>query len=473
MPPHPPAPPDLNAIVGAAVHECQPVPDTGTAVAILRKAELIFLGGFGHRDRERKTAVDGGTLFAIGSTTKAFTSLAATIAAEDGVIALDVPVRQYVPGFGMKDPEASRQMTLHDILSQQTGLPRHDALWYLGPFSQAQLFYRLPHLDPRPEPEFGFRKAFEYNNIMYTMAGHVLETCVGQKWADFLRTRVLVRLDMRQTHASVGDFAGHPNRALGYQCEAPLPLKNVENIAPAGALHSNAADMARWLALHLRRGVGPSGQRIVSEAGLEHIYHGHVAAPEAGKDVRYGLGWFLGNLNGRRLLFHSGHTDGYSAYVSFMPDQALGVVVLANQHHHPFPNRVAERLYQYLLGVSIERLFTPENVTIPTSLPLPTDVAAAPPGSKAAAVDRYTGRFANDGYGDVAVRRLGTALELSYYTFTWPLVRITDERFYFDLQAYGSSLRVPVIFALTPEGHVSAVRLVLEKKVAPITFARR
>ena len=139
-----PQDPDLASVVAKAIDELEPVPATGVAVAVLQGSDVTYAGGFGLRDRERGLRVDRHTMFGMGSATKAFTSMGIAMLVDEGKVRLDTPIKSYVPGFAMKDPVASAEMTLRDVLSHQTGLPRHDALWYLGPFSPSQLFYRLP-----------------------------------------------------------------------------------------------------------------------------------------------------------------------------------------------------------------------------------------------------------------------------------------------------------------------------------------
>src|SRR6266487_6358173 len=170
--------PALGKIISDAILELEPVTDSGIAVAVIKDGRLYYSGGFGFRDRCASTKVDANTLFGIGSATKAFTSMAISLLAEQNpTLRLDVPVKQYLPDFAMKDSEATEKMTLELILSHRTGLPRHDALWYLGPFTRSQLVYRLRYLDPYPQ---AFGNVFVYNNMMYMVAGSLLEAVAGR-----------------------------------------------------------------------------------------------------------------------------------------------------------------------------------------------------------------------------------------------------------------------------------------------------
>jgi CubicO group peptidase (beta-lactamase class C family) len=464
----------LASVVAKAVDDLQPVPATGLAVAVLQGGDVTYLGGFGLRDRERGLRVDRHTIFGIGSATKAFTSMGIAMLVNDGVVSLDTPIKSYLPGFAMKDPVASAEMTLRDILSHQTGLPRHDVLWYLGPFSPSQLFYRLPYLDPNPVAGAGFRKAFEYNNLMYMTAGYLQEVVTGQSWHSALRTRIFVPLDMHQSTSSIEAFAEQKNTAKGYVGEAALPLKDVNNIAPAGAINSNVVDMARWVALHLRRGLTVSGTRLISEEGLEAMYKPYVSVPAAGgADVGYGLGWFVASMHGQRILFHSGHTDGYSAYVSFMPEARLGVIALTNQHVNAFPKLVATRIYGHLLKTTIDRVFTPENVILDPSMRMLGPVGQQPGPIVVSDLDGHTGRYVNDGYGDVTVWRTGSKLHLSYYEGSWRLHCESDQKCYFELRAYGADRKFKVDFSVDGRRRIDSLGIEFDPNFPPIRFSKR
>jgi CubicO group peptidase (beta-lactamase class C family) len=438
----------------------------------LQGSDVTYLGGFGLRNRERGLRVDPYTTFGIGSATKAFTSMGIAMRVEDGIVSLDTPIKSYVPDFAMKDPVASAQMTLRDILSHQTGLPRHDALWYLGPFSPSQLFYRLPYLDPNAAD--GFRKAFEYNNLMYMTAGYLEEVVTGQSWHSALKTRIFVPLDMDQTTSSIGAFAAQTNMAKPYVGEMALPLKDLNNIAPAGAINSNVVDMARWVALHLRRGLAVNGTRLIAESSLEAMYASYVSVPQAGTGVGYGLGWFVASMHGQRIIFHPGDTDGYSAYVSFMPEAQLGIIVLTNQHRTAFPNLLAARVYGHLLKTTVNRVFSPENVTLEQSILMPEPFGLPSSPTPRYDLDGYTGRYVNDGYGDVTIWRTGSQLHLSYYEYSWSLHFESDQKCYFHLLAYGADRKTEVNFSVDGSGKIDALSIVFEPDVvAAIRFAKK
>jgi CubicO group peptidase (beta-lactamase class C family) len=469
--------PDFERVVRHAIKTMQPAPGSGVAVAVLKNGKLCFAGGFGLRDRARSKKVNVRTRFAVGSATKAFTSMVLSMNAQSRALNLDLPITNYLPDFKMQDAKASSDMTLKDILSQRTGLPRHDALWYLGPFTRSQLYYRLPAL---PQIPGAYQTAFLYNNLMYTIAGHLLECHVATSWEYIVQTRILDPLGMASTTFTLADLLKERNHAKGYKRLEAVPLKDFDNIGPAGEINSTALDMAKWVQLFLAKGVAPDGSVLINKTNLEQMYTGVTNVGNG--TTYYGLGWYVDKIQGHRHVFHDGTADGNTSYVSFMPDHGLGVVLLTNQHCTPdlvgvWPSNVAEQIYDYLLNDELTG-----QVHFPL-LPVPDDgIEAQPVSTKAASAaaspagftpDDYTGMYCDPGYGDIAVSLWGGELKISYYSGSWPLLRLKGDLFLFDLHAFATDVKVPVSFHRDGGGKVASLAIPFQKKVGPIEFTRR
>jgi CubicO group peptidase (beta-lactamase class C family) len=496
-----------QAIAAAIQRRYQPITDVGIAVAVLQDRKLLYAGGFGLRDRGSAEKVEPATMFAVGSATKAFTSMALSMLAEQGTIRLDVPVNRYLRDFAMQDADAQAEMTLEDILSHRTGLPRHDALWYLTPFTRAQLYHRLRYLDPNTKPGTGFRRSWEYNSMTYSVAAFALEAVTGQSWEGFVKARILNPLGMAKTNFTIKAFQAEPNHAKGYfrkmlSPQPPMmiemPLKDFDNIAPAAAINSNVLEMAEWVRLHLSHGVTADGTRLIDRASLEKMYVGYVAIPSGGQS---GLGWAVESLQGKRLVSHTGIPDGYFAYVSFMPDDGLGLVVLTNQNHDfvppGLPVLLAGDIYAYLLQASSDA--TRSVAAAAAALPAQTEqsgadqqVAAAQPSDAASAEPAapvrgytglpsdYAGLFSHPGYGDISITVRGGTPYMSYYQAPWPLQKVTvgtvqgvPDLFAVPFHAFGYDRFVPVTFNRNAIGEVDKLTFPLEKEVKPIQFIKR
>jgi CubicO group peptidase (beta-lactamase class C family) len=477
--------PEFAQLVKDTIQAHQPVGHTGVAIAVVKDGKLAFAGGYGYRDRGTQAKVNAETCFAVGSATKAFTSMAIAILVEEGKLNLDVPVQQLLPDFQMKDPQASSQTTLRDILCHRTGLAPHNALWYIGPFDRSELFYRLRYLDSVPVKGGGpaFRTQFVYNNLMYGVAGHLLEMLLGVSYEDILEGRIFGPLGLSATSLSLADLTCSANYAKGYELADELPLKNWENIGAAAEINSNVLDMAKWVLLFLRKGLTSTGSVLVSRTALEHMYDPLIATDD-GAGSGYGLGWYVGTVQSqladKRIIFHPGDADGNAAYVSFMPDEGLGVIVLSNQHCSRnlveiWPNRVATAIYDHLLHAQATgQLVLPPRPTqtVAAAGAAPMAAPAVPP---AIAAGDYTGMFSNPGYGDMAVSRSGNNLNISYYGMTWPLKPLTDTLFRFDVLAFGTDFPVFVQFVRGSSGAIESFNapLVVMPSVILIPFVKR
>lgn len=458
----------LATTVRNAVLALQPQTDSGVAVAVLAGGQVAFVGGFGLRDREAGLPVDAQTCFAIGSATKAFTSMMLSMLDATRAISLDQPVTNYLPDFVMQDGKASTDMTLVDILSHRTGLPRHDPLWYLGPFSRAQLFYRVRHLAPVPG---AFRTRFLYNNIMYTLAGHLMERQSGTRWEELLRTRVLAPLGLLDTTTSLAELLQNPNHAKGYKRSIEVPLKDLENIGPAGGINANVTDLAKWVQLFLGRGVTPDGTRLIDEARLDRMCEG-IIDTGIGR-TRYGMGWYVGEILGNRYVFHNGTADGNTAHISFVPERGLGVVVLTNQHCTQelvgvWPDSLVEQIYDHLVSSP-----PTGHVVQPGTAGL--DLDPLPPASPALGgpVGGHVGLFSEPGYGDIVIGTSGSGLSISYYDKTWPLLPQGGDNFAFVLHAFATDYLLPVTFVRGIDGAIVALQIRLVREVGAMTFVKR
>ena len=233
----------------------------GVAVGVVERGHLVFARGFGYRDVDNHLPVTPDTLFPLGSCSKAFTATAIALLADEGRIALDAPVRTYLPDFSLEDPVASATLTTRDLLTHRSGLPRHDLFWYQAPFSRDELYRRLRFLEPSGPP----RARWRYNSLMFVVAGRIVEKVSGESWESFVQARILVPLDMRRTLLSAEAMETDSDHASPYAMregsvqEIPM-LKRLSAIAPAGAVQTSVRDLARWLTFHATRSPGFSGK---------------------------------------------------------------------------------------------------------------------------------------------------------------------------------------------------------------------
>lgn len=153
-------PPELHGFaefVGGLLRDWQA---PGVAVAVVNNGELVVSEGFGLRNVEQDLPVTSRTLFAVGSCTKAFTTMGLGLLADEGKLDWDAPVKTYLPTFALRDPVASDRITPRDLVCHRSGPPRHDLAWYGSPLPRREIVDRLRHLVPNKD----FRAVRQYQN---------------------------------------------------------------------------------------------------------------------------------------------------------------------------------------------------------------------------------------------------------------------------------------------------------------------
>jgi CubicO group peptidase (beta-lactamase class C family) len=337
----------------------------GMAVAVVKGDEVIFAEGFGFADLEAKRPVTPKTIFAVGSTTKAFTSTLVAMQVDAGKLAWDDPVSKHVPELqlrprstetgikaaltGGKTPE----VTLRDVLCHRSGFTRMALLSTSGELSTTEVLAQAS----KAEPLAGFRERFLYNNEIYAAAGEAAARSAGTTWVELLQTRLLDPLGMKSTTFTVEAAQADPELSRGYrwrevtEVHEAVPMRALESIAAAGAINSNVLDMSKWLRLQLGRGTF-EGKELVSAERLQDTWSPQI---EIGGGVRYGFGWMLGDWQGHRVVEHGGNIDGFAAEVAMLPDDELGFVLLTNVTSTPLQRESMGIVFDSLLGERPEK----------------------------------------------------------------------------------------------------------------------
>lgn len=221
----------------------------GFAVAVVDKNKLIYSKGFGYRDLEKKLPVTPNTLFAIGSCTKAFTASLIGILNKDGLVSIDKPAYNYLPSLSFFNTGMKDVVTLRDMMSHRTGLPRHDLSWYLFPTSSRDtLLQRIQY----QEPTAGVRDKYQYNNFMFFAQGVITEKITGKTWEQNIKSNFFTPLNMTRSNFSVNDLAKDKDAAVGYYVKndsiiKKIPYYNIDAMGPAGSINSSVNEMSNWV----------------------------------------------------------------------------------------------------------------------------------------------------------------------------------------------------------------------------------
>jgi CubicO group peptidase (beta-lactamase class C family) len=320
----------------------------GMSLVIVKDDQVIYLKGLGVKDFERGTPVTPDTLFAIGSSSKAFTAMTAVMSQDEGKLSLDDSPKKFLPYFRLQDPDADARIVLRDLLSHRSGLNRTDLVWITGKLSREEVI----RVAGQAKPTAKLGEKFLYQNVMYTAAGEAVARAQKESWDEVIKRRIFKPLGMTASVTTVPEMQRAKDYSFGYEY-APatkitrrLPFINFPAVAPAGAINSSARDMAQWVRLMLGGGVF-EGKRLVSEAGMAELVKPHISiAPK----LNYGLGWFLREWKGKRVVEHGGNIAGFNALVALMPEERLGFALLTNVTSSPIGQAAMETVWSNLAG---------------------------------------------------------------------------------------------------------------------------
>lgn len=346
---------EFDAYVAEAMKQWE-VP--GLAIAVVRNDTVVMAKGYGVRTIGRPERVDERTMFAIGSASKAFTAAAVAMLVDEGKVRWEDPATKYLPALKLYDPYATREITVRDLLTHRSGLVRGDMIWYGTPYDRSEILRRVRYL----EPTWSLRSTFGYQNIMYVAAGEVAASVAGGTWDDVVRERIFVPLGMTSSLTSIVPLKDLPNVAAPHSeiddTVRAIAYRNIDNVGAAGSINSHVVDMAQWLRLQLGNGSfegvqllstataaeAHTPQTIIRREGFWGLLH-----PES-HFLSYGLGWFLADYKGRKLVHHGGNIDGMSALVAMLPEENTGVVILTNMNGTALTYALMYRLFDGYLG---------------------------------------------------------------------------------------------------------------------------
>ena len=460
----------------------------GMALAAVKDGEVAFARGFGKRNLTTGEEATSQTIFAIGSSSKAFTAATLALLVDEGKLNWDVPVREYLPTFKLYDKMASERITPRDLLIHNSGLPRHDLVWYRSSKSRKELVAGLQYLEPSKD----FRSTWQYQNMMYATAGYLVERISGQRWENFVQRRIFEPLGMKNSYMNDTGAREHStDYSLPYR-EKDGEIKEIpfyshwQALAPAGSIHSNVEDISKWLMLHLNK--GKVGERqLISEGQMLQLHSPQMAGVERELITldptqfpelfysSYAMGWIVTSYRGHTLLHHGGSINGFHALVAFMPHKNIGVVALTNTSTSMLETIAVYHALDLLLEAEPadwhKRYFE-----IYQGL-----VDAAKKGRENMHADRvldtrpshdlaaYVGTFEHAGYGKVVVGLKDEQLTLQYNDMDASL-----EHFHYDSFTFSSAfdLDFKVTFASNARGDIESLAIPFEAKVSDIVFKR-
>lgn len=465
----------------------------GFAVAVVEKDKVVYAKGFGYEDYEKKKPVTTNSQFAIGSCTKAFTAALMGILRKEDLLSFDKPVKDYLPELKFYNDELNNKVTLRDMMSHRTGLPRHDFSWYLWQSNSTDsLIKRIQYL----EPSAGLRETYQYNNWMYFLQGVVAAKLTGKTWEENIREKFFVPLEMTHTNLSLKERLTYPEASIGYSLKNDstiykMDFYDIDGMGAAGSINSTVLDMAKWVSMWIYGGKY-KGKKVVPaaftiEAKSAQMVSGAGLPGKENPDLffsTYGLAWALSSYRGHYRVEHGGNIDGFSASTSFFPSDSIGIIVLTNQNGSSVPGVVRNILADRMLGLQ-----TRDWQTI---LKASSDKAkkTAKEGEKNVTSNQkkgttpshplkdYEGIYNNSGYGTIDISLKNDSLFgkagiyntwLRHYHYDVFEALIIDKKEGIDTSGSGMKFT----FQMNEAGDIESLSSPFEPTVKPIEFVKK
>ncbi len=454
----------------------------GAAVVVVRGDEVAVLRGYGRANLSTGASVTPETRFAIGSITKGFTATLLAMMVDENRFSWDQPVIEILPDFRLATTELTIQVTLRDLLAHRTGIPRHDMTWYRSGQTRDALYAALRFLPPQSS----LREHWQYQNLMYMVAGRVAEQRGGRSWEDMLKDRLLLPLGLTSTGFWTHATAQAPEFAAGYAVRdgelVRIPFLDLTGIGPAASLYSTAKDLGTWLQFQLDQ--GRIGDRtLVSPARWDDLHRPQILAdpvpfPEFSNDA-YALGWRLSTYRGRPAVGHDGMVDGFSSILLFVPGNRIGIAVLANRDDSLMPLAVALELLDRLLGAPPGgwgprlRARQAQRAADRAALEAAQERDRKPGTVPSHPLADYAGEYEHPAYGSIHVVIGAEGLSVNHGEMTTPIQHWHYDTFRAPLGRLPAPGLTFLQFGTNLQGDVDTLAVPFEESAPPILFRRR
>ena len=449
----------------------------GIAVAIIKDGKVVISKGYGVKNIKTQEKVDGNTLFGIASNSKAFTSAALGMLVDEGKLNWDDKVIKYIPEFKMYNDYVTNEFTIRDLLTHKSGLGLGAGDLMIWPdghnFTPKVIIKNIHYL----KPVSAFRTKYDYDNLLYVIAGEVIVNVSGKSWCDFIEERIMKPLQMNSSAATFNRLKDTTNTIVPHvptdgKLEVITRYKNTI-LDAAGGIYSSTNDLSKWVITQLNKGkYGTNNQnQLFSEKVQKEMWKSQTILPLGNPSPyttnfkSYGLGWQLTDINGHLQVSHTGGLDGIVTQTIMYPDINLGIIVLTNQQSGSAFNAISNTIKDSYLGLNF-----PDHVeTLSANRKLQEDNADKMTDEVWAKVNqnlkekykidikKYIGTYNDNWFGEITIfekkgklyfaskRSLGLIGEILFYKDQIFIVKWNnrsynaDAHIFFDLDAKGNA----------------------------------
>lgn len=348
----------------------------GIAVGIVKDGKVVLAKGYGVTSIKSGRKVDANTLFAIASNSKSFTTAALAILVDEGKINWDDKVIQYLPEFKMYNEYVTKEFTIRDLLTHRSGLGLGAGDLMIWPdghdFTPKDIVKNIQYL----KPVSGFRTKYDYDNLLYIIAGEIIAKVSGKTWSEFVEEKIMQPLEMKN---STGSWSRLKDTSNVFTPHVPvngklkvIPRYTNTIVDAAAGIYTNVNDLSKWLLMQLNDGKYGNNQQLISIKQHHEMWKPQTILPVyPSNDYKtifknYGLGWKLEDINGYLQVSHTGGLEGIVTQTLMIPELKLGIIVLTNQQNGAAYTAISNTIKDSYLGIpyrdhvkalSVERKF--------------------------------------------------------------------------------------------------------------------
>lgn len=333
----------------------------GISVGIIHDGKVILAKGYGLASINTGEKVNSSTNFGIASNSKAFTTTALALLVDQEKLNWDDKVKKYIPEFKMYNDYVTEEFTIRDLLTHRSGLGLGAGDLMVWPdghdFVPEDIIRNIHFL----KPVSGFRTKYDYDNLLYIIAGEVIERVSGQKWTEFIEQNFIIPLGMNRTGASWNTLSDKSN-VIDPHVPIDGKLKVIDRYTnpifdAAAGIYSNVDDLTKWVQFQLDLGKTSDGKQLVSEKQMKQLITPQTLQPNFTRPPyntlfrAYGLGFQLQDMNGKLEVSHTGGLEGIVTQIIMYPQLNLGIIVLTNQQAGAAFMAISNTIKDHYLGL--------------------------------------------------------------------------------------------------------------------------
>lgn len=454
----------------------------GLSVAIVKDGEVVMTKGYGKRDIAGDLSMTDETVLPIGSTTKSFTALILGMLVDEGKLEWDKPVKDYIPWLKLSNPDLTERVTVRDLLSHRTGMPKYDVHGvFCTKDDRKAMVEDLQYLQTNAE----LGAVLQYSNQMVMLAGYVAEVLTGKTWEELVKERIWAPLGMDNTNATISELLACPEISKGYLFNGVENMEtaylSLKGIGPAGAINSSAKDMANYLLFQLGDGSW-KGDSLVSAANLDEMHSVQMnGTPYFWKldeisEANYGLGWFVDVYRGKRMVSHGGNTLGFSTLMTLLPEEDFGVILISNANSNFMIYALTYAILDRVLGVegtdwSVKMQETVGGVFAQMAAGMQAkEEARVKDTTPSKPLEELAGTYSAPAFGTLTLQAVNGMLMGTLNEYQAVFNHYHYDTFDFILPLMG--VNIPATFQYGEDGKVEGVLVMVEPTVVQVLFVK-